>query len=138
MVLVVLFVLFAGNITVFLVAIASISNGSGSNIIFLVLVVLFVIVAENRAVFFVCLRVVFLLAIAPISNGRNAIFLELELAMRLAGKVLTVNGCKLGYEDAGIFLQNLNATCSSIFKRVLQSFIVIECVLMKLELAMCD
>ena len=53
MVLVVLFVLFAGNITVFLVAIASISNGSGSNIIFFVLVVLFVIIAENRAIFFV-------------------------------------------------------------------------------------
>ena len=50
--------------------------------------------------------------------------------------VLTVNRRKLGYEDSGIFLQNLNATRINICRRVLQSFIMIECVLMKLELAM--
>ena len=47
-----------------------------------------------------------------------------------------MNRPKLWYEDAGIFLQNLNATCIYVFKRVLLSVIMIERVLMKLELAM--
>ena len=72
------------------------------------------------------------------------VLMKLELAMRLVceksrsfcRRVLAVNQHKLGYEDARIFLQNLHATRINVCRRVLQNFIMIEWVLMKLELAM--
>ena len=59
-----------------------------------------------------------------------------KIAMFLEGGVLTVNWPKLWYEDSGIFLPNLDAIRINIKKRVLWSFIMIERILMKLELAM--